>query len=608
MRTLVWLLVLGCGAEGDRTEAPDRLVPTGGDTDTSCDVMRWWGQDLDGDGFGANEVLACESPGPGWTEQLGDCDDTDPRKNVAEVCDPDDYDEDCDGAADDADADAPRWYRDRDGDGWGDEGRSVTGCEQPSAYAASSGDCNDRDANVFPGAPEACAYDGIDEDCDGTPASYVDEDGDGFGIFEVTDCAQPRGPASGDCDDADPALNPGAEEICADGIDQDCDGNAGPCGGVEGTWDMGAHRPYVEGGLEDVGDFDGDGSTDLLVLSDAHAMAVRVGPFDRSTAPGGGLAVTIRSAEADLRSGLLADTNGDGLDDLVVSSSEGYDNTAWIDTTTRSGTTTITSAGARFREARAVAAIDSDADGVDEIALWDTASAELWFVADAPDGEWTAADHAFAKLGTGTWYVADLGDVDGDGLPDLAWHGSAGVDVAYGPLTGEVLGDHTVTSTADAGGSPLAVGDLDGDGRRDLGVHTDAPSWRDHCADVPETELWLFQAPFPGSVTDADASIVASGVQVIGEAGDLDADGAGELFLQGGSWCEGYSGRGWILTGPFAGEISEGSTAIAEMEWRGYGDGGAHQVGHGDLDADGRADLVVGGSDETHLFFGGPGL
>ena len=38
-----------------------------------------------------------------------------------------------------------------------------------------------------------------------------DADGDGFG-------------SERDCDDANPAINPGAPEICDDGIDNDCDG------------------------------------------------------------------------------------------------------------------------------------------------------------------------------------------------------------------------------------------------------------------------------------------------------------------------------------------------------------------------------------------------
>lgn len=53
------------------------------------------------------------------------------------------------------------------------------------------------------------------------PANLVDADGDYYGVKE-------------DCNDADPTINPGATEICNDGIDQDCDGHDsngchGPC-------------------------------------------------------------------------------------------------------------------------------------------------------------------------------------------------------------------------------------------------------------------------------------------------------------------------------------------------------------------------------------------
>jgi hypothetical protein len=57
---------------------------------------------------------------------------------------------------------------------------------------------------------------------------FVDADGDGFGddALTVADCEAPDGTVDvgGDCDDADPAINPGAAEVCGDNTDNNCDG------------------------------------------------------------------------------------------------------------------------------------------------------------------------------------------------------------------------------------------------------------------------------------------------------------------------------------------------------------------------------------------------
>ena len=84
-------------------------------------------------------------------------------------------------------------------------------------------DCDDIDDTINPGADEIW-YDGVDQDCDGAIdeaaprlAYYADGDGDGWGdVVATLACAPPAGlvdrPA--DCDDLDPAANPGATEVC----------------------------------------------------------------------------------------------------------------------------------------------------------------------------------------------------------------------------------------------------------------------------------------------------------------------------------------------------------------------------------------------------------
>jgi hypothetical protein len=70
-------------------------------------------------------------------------------------------------------------------------------------------DCNDEDPDINPEADEIPNND-VDENCDGE-ILIIDEDGDGYNSDE-------------DCDDNNPDINPGADEIPNNGIDEDCDG------------------------------------------------------------------------------------------------------------------------------------------------------------------------------------------------------------------------------------------------------------------------------------------------------------------------------------------------------------------------------------------------
>ena len=190
-------------------------------------------QDADLDGYGSMDPHAvdafCTQPDEGWVADDSDCDDTDPGVNpgAEESCNG--VDDDCDGETDEG-AIGSDWYPDGDGDGYGIGSVTATACNQPSGTAAVDGDCNDDDPSVNPGATEVCNE--IDDDCDseideGTTADtwYRDTDGDGYGTsLSMVSCGQPSGfvAETGDCDDDDDTINPGASEIC-NGLDDDCD-------------------------------------------------------------------------------------------------------------------------------------------------------------------------------------------------------------------------------------------------------------------------------------------------------------------------------------------------------------------------------------------------
>lgn len=58
------------------------------------------------------------------------------------------------------------YFRDADGDGFGNAADSILAIRRPAGYVTLKGDCNDGDAAIFPGAGERCGN-GIDDNCNG---------------------------------------------------------------------------------------------------------------------------------------------------------------------------------------------------------------------------------------------------------------------------------------------------------------------------------------------------------------------------------------------------------------------------------------------------------
>ncbi len=265
------------GAPTESCEAPHGYVADGTDCDDG-DSSRWpdapeWvdGVDNDCDGTVDDETDIYDDDGDCFCEAGdcigsinagcivivdGDCDDSTDAAlpGGEEVCD--DIDNDCDGEADEDATDAPTWYVDADGDGHGGGSVAGVGCTQPDGAAATADDCDDADPDigvitwyedtdgdgygddataVSSCEPPRTGLVSIGGDCDDADPDHhpglswhPDVDGDGFGdAHDRVDC-EPDAVTDvidgSDCDDTDSSVHPDADEVRADGIDQDCDG------------------------------------------------------------------------------------------------------------------------------------------------------------------------------------------------------------------------------------------------------------------------------------------------------------------------------------------------------------------------------------------------
>ena len=427
-----------------------------------------------------------------------------------------------------------------------------------------------------------------DSDTDTDP---VDADGDGYSIDE------------GDCDDGDASVNPGAEEVCGNGVDDNCDGSANDCGwsGESLLPDvglrLGGHRASDMTGCVTAvgGDTDGDGHAEILVgapYRDDGATATGAvylvdSPIAADMSLEDGDAV-LRGSSADDIAGtdlaFLGDTNGDGFDDFAVGArgaqeTSGYgrfDGTVWV--------------------------VHGPVSG----SLWLADLGEAW----TPATEWEGIGHTLAAVG----------DVTGDGSPDLlvgapndssytfmagaAWilDGPAPGGGSFSDAEVQIYGTN---QSHHFGAAVSGLGDVDGDGLNDFVISD--PSW--FRGGTYAGRLSVFLGPVSGSLVDsaADVSVygtsntlyLASEGYELGGPGDLDGDGHDDLVAVHPSETDGgngYAGAAYIVSGnALHGEVelflATGKLVGSSAEDM-LGVWGASGVG--DVDRDGRDDLLVG--------------
>jgi hypothetical protein len=467
----------------------------------------------------------------GATALLGDCNDADaaynPAASESDCADPDDYN--CDGSTGYADADGDGWaaceecndgssavnpgateapgdgvdsdcdgvdecYTDADADGFRTDATflgSTVACDAGGEAAASAGDdCNDADASISPAATDTVG-DEVDEDCDGGERCWSDADHDGYRTGDVvvsadTDCADSgeaaTAVASGDCDDAAAAVNPGGLELVADGVDEDCDGH-------ETCWADADLDGFTAADGATVASVDlvctglGEGTT---LGDDCDDAAAAVYP--------GATEVVGDEVDEDCDGGevCFADTDGDGYTD-------GAD----------------------------AVSVDADCRDSGELALGQgTGDCDDGDAAYHPDAaESDCADPNDYNCDGSTGYT----DADGDGW--AACEECDDADGSVSPGATEVVGDGV---DGDCDGGEVCYTDADGDGARvgDEVVSADAD-----CGDAGEA-----LATAADDCDDGDAGAFPGAAEVAGDGVDGDCDGTELCFVDGDA--DGYRADG----------------------------------------------------------------
>jgi hypothetical protein len=565
-------------------------------------------------------------------------------------------------------------YLDADGDGFGTDFVTDLTCEPGSGWVSDGGDCDDDNTAVNPSISEVC--NGIDDDCDEliddnddsidlTDGAdyYVDSDLDGFGdetVATVLACSAYEGLAdvAGDCDDTLDTVNPAAEEICENGIDDNCNNSADQCGLTDGSTitdaDYTVTNPNANssdyfGRQLAAGDFNGDSYADVLIGSYTDD--------DNGTSSGSAFITYGGTTISESTSGSVygpssydylgfdldsaGDINNDGYDDILVSA-YGVDstyiiygsNTAWS-SSEDIGTVAdarITADSPIYYFGYDVSAVgDFNDDGYDDFLVSDYGSlrydTSVYLFTGSTSGlvgDITAEVSSYLRIDaddTGDYLgytnASGYGDFNGDGYSDISLGEYSNDDngstygmgyVYYGPLSGDTntasaettINTSTATEAGAFGYAVAGIGDFNDDGYEELavGAYYEASS-------AGRTYIYFGSSTgWAASIDHDTADLIVTGVSANDyycrpyHLGDLNGDGIDDFGIGGVADDTGGTNAGSVALMYGVSGSTGGAFPIDSADARLTGDNSYDYVGYSadaaDVNGNGYRDLIVG--------------
>ncbi|MEM9547159.1 MAG: FG-GAP-like repeat-containing protein [Bacteroidota bacterium] len=246
-------------------------------------------------------------------------------------------------------------------------------------------DCDDSNAEINPDAEEIVNND-VDENCDGI-IEVIDIDQDGFNSDE-------------DCDDANPDINPDAQEIPGNGIDENCDGedvivlvdndNDGFLSDVDCDDDNAFINPDQYENIANTIDDNCDG----VIEEQIYAQ------------------IALLNLEDDVNDFIAQDIDDDGIKDLVFATYDNIYYSSSVDNFSTKNQMITISSGKNFTNIKIA---DMDNDGDDDLVFM-TLSNHHYGVIVNFDGTYVS-QHAFHEVEDMVSF--DLAYLDNDDLPDM---------------------------------------------------------------------------------------------------------------------------------------------------------------------------------------------